>query len=143
MPAARWRSSHANAACLIASDLSDYARKGDLAAPFVRSKKADRAQEKARQLHDWMEQVVAKAPPLSPEARDKIAALLGPVADRSKPPMMRWQLRRYCGDVVEQTADAKYLNPDEAFKDSEQCPACGRKPSIVVDAEPVGLVSSN
>lgn len=58
------------------NDLSDYARKGDLAAPFVRTKRAERAQEQAQHLHDWVEQAVAKTPPLSPEARDKIAALL-------------------------------------------------------------------
>lgn len=52
---------------------------------------------------------------------------------------MRWCLRRYCGDVVEETADEKYLDPDEAFKHSEHCPICGRKPSVIVDAEPIGL----
>jgi hypothetical protein len=90
-----------------------------------------------------VEEAVAKAPTLTPEVRDKIAALLSPVGDRPKPAMMRWRLRRYCGHVVEETADAKYLNSDEAFKVSEQCPECEREPSIALDAEPVGLVSSN
>ena len=125
------------------NDLSGYARRGDLSAPLVRTKKVERAQEQAQRRHDWVEEAVAKAPALSPEIRDKIAALLSPVGDRPKLSMMRWRLRRYCGGMVEESAEAKYLNPDEAFKDSEQCPECGRKPSIVLDAEPVGLVSSN
>jgi hypothetical protein len=52
---------------------------------------------------------------------------------------MRWRLRLVCGAVAEETADDKYLEADEAFEHSEQCPACGRKPSVIVDAEPIGL----
>jgi hypothetical protein len=51
-----------------------------------------------------VDEAVAKTPTLSPEVRDKIAALLSPVGDRPKPSIMRWRLLRYCGDVVEETA---------------------------------------
>lgn len=120
------------------TDLSEYHLTGDLSAPFSRTKKIERAQEQAQKLHDYVQEVVAKAPSIPPDAREQIAALLRPYAKAPKPTQMRWRLRRYCGDVVEESADEKYLDPDEAFKHSEQCPACGRKPSVIVDAEPVG-----
>jgi hypothetical protein len=71
------------------SDLSDYVRKGDLAAPFVRTRKAERAQEQAQDLDNWVQEVVAKALPLSPEARDQIADLLRPYANVPKPAQMK------------------------------------------------------
>ena len=55
------------------TDLSEYQRKGDLASPFNRTKKVERAQEQAQKLHDYVEEIVAKAPPIPPDARDKIA----------------------------------------------------------------------
>lgn len=125
------------------TDLSEYQRKGDLSAPFSTTKKVERAQEHAQKLHDYVQEVVAKAPPIPPDARERIAALLRPYANAPKPAQMRWRLRRHCGDVVEETADEKYLDPDEAFKHSEQCLACGRKPSVIVDAEPIGLVGGS
>jgi hypothetical protein len=69
--------------------------------------------------------------------RERIAALLRPDANAPKPAHMRCRLLRYCGDVVEEAADEKYLDPDEALKSLAQCPACGRKPSVIVDAEPI------
>ncbi len=121
------------------TDLSEYQRKGDLVSPFNRTKKVERAQEQAQKFHDYVEEIVAKAPPIPRDAREQIAALLRPYGNEPKPAQMRWRLRRYCGDMVEETADEKYLDPDEALKHSEQCPACGRKPSVIVDAEPIGL----
>lgn len=116
-----------------------YQRKGDLSAPFNPTKKTERAQQQAQKLHDYVQEIVAKAPPIPPDAREQIAALLRPYGNAPKPTQMRWRLRRYCGDVVEETADEKCLEPDQAFKHLEQCPACGRKPSVIVDAEPIGL----
>lgn len=121
------------------TDLSEYQRKGDLAAPFNRTKRVERAQEQAQKLHDYVEEIVAKAPPIPPDSRDRIAELLRPYASGPKPTQMRWRLRRYCVDVVEETADAKHFDADEAFKHSDRCPACGRKPSVIVDAEPIGI----
>lgn len=122
---------------------SEYQRKGDLASPFNRTKKVERAQEQAQKLHDYVEEIVAKAPPIPPAARDRIVELLRPYANVPKPTPVRWRLRRYCGDVVEETAGEKHLDPDEAFKHSDRCPACGRRPSIIIDAEPIGLVGSD
>lgn len=63
-----------------------------------------------------------------------------PIRQRaSKPAQMRWRLRRCCSDVVEEVANARYLDSDEVFDHPEQCPACGRKPSVIVDAGPIGL----
>lgn len=123
------------------TDLSEYQRKGDLAAPFNRTKNVERAQEQAQKLHDYVEEIVAKAPPIPPDARDKIAELLRPYADVPKPGQMRWRLRRYCGDVVEETADEKHFDSDEAFKHLDRCPGCGRKPAVIVEAEPIGVAS--
>lgn len=125
------------------TDLSVYQRKGDLSAPFNPTKKTERAQGQAQKLHEYVQEIVAKAPPIRPDAGERIAALLRPYGNAPKPTRMRWCLRRYCGDVVEESADEKYLDPDEAFKHSEQCPACGRKPSVIVDAEPIGLAGGD
>jgi hypothetical protein len=38
---------------------------------------------------------------------------------------MRWCLRRYCGDVVEETADEKHLDADEAFEHSDVAQRAG------------------
>lgn len=123
--------------------MSAYQRKGDLPAPFNPTKKIERAQEHAQKLHGFVQEIVAKAPPIPLDAREQIAALLRPYANAPKPAQMRWRLRRYCGDVLEETADETYLDPEEAFKHLEQCPACGRKPSVIVDAEPIGLAGSD
>ncbi|GAB3015446.1 hypothetical protein GCM10011376_05990 [Nocardioides flavus (ex Wang et al. 2016)] len=104
------------------ADLTEYHRKGDLSVPFSPTKKFERAQEQAQKLRDYVQEIVAKAPPIPRDAREQIAALLRPYGNEPKPALMRWRLRRYCGDVVEETADEKYLDPDEAFKHSEQCP---------------------
>jgi hypothetical protein len=103
----------------------------------------ERAQEQAQKFHDYVQEIVAKAPPIPPDAREQIAALLRPYGTAPKPAQVKWRLRRYCGDVVEETADEKYLDPDMAFKHSEQCPACGRKPSVIVEAEPIGLAGGD
>lgn len=121
------------------TDLSEYRRKGDLSAPFSWTKKIERAQAQAERLHEYVQKIVVKAPPIPPDAREQISGLLRLYGNAPRPAQMRWRLRRYCGDVVEETADEKYLDPGEAFKHSEQCPACGRKPSVIVDAEPIGL----
>lgn len=57
------------------TDLSDYQRKGDLWSPFNPTKNVERAHEQAQKLHDYVQEVVAKAPPIPP-AREQIAALL-------------------------------------------------------------------
>lgn len=125
------------------TDLSEYQRTGDLSAPFSPTKAVERSQQQAQKLHDYVEEVVAKAPPIPPDARDEIVESLRPYAKAPKPAQMRWRLRRYCGDVVEEAADEKHHDPDEAFKHSDRCPACGRRPSLIVDAEPIGLVGSD
>lgn len=126
------------------TDLDEYQRKGDLSAPFSPTKMIEQAQEQAQKFHDYVQEIVAKAPPIPPDAHEQIAVLLRrPYGNARKPAQVRWRLRRYCGDVVEETADEKYLDPDEAFKHSEQCPACGRKPSVIVDAEPIGLAGGD
>lgn len=74
------------------TDLSDYQRKGDLWSPFSPTKNVERAHEQAQKLHDYVQEVVAKAPPIPP-AREQIAALLRRYANASKPAQMRWRLR--------------------------------------------------
>lgn len=101
------------------ADLSEYRRKGDLSASFSPTKKIERAQQQAQKFHDCVLEIVAKAPPIPPDAREQIAVLLRSYGSEPKPAQMRWRLWRYCGDVVEETADEKYLDPDEAFKHSE------------------------
>ena len=110
--------------------LSQYIRKGKLSVPFAPTEKAERALEQAQRLHDYVQEVVAKASPLSPELGVEIAEILRPAVDRRRPSVMRWRAWRFCGDVVEQEA-------------AERCPACGMDPARIVGAEPIELVGSD
>lgn len=63
---------------------------GDLSASFSATKKIEQAQEQAQNLHDYVHEIVAKAPPPIPsDAREQIAALLRPYGIEPDPAQMR------------------------------------------------------
>lgn len=77
------------------------------------------------------------SPPLSPRQIERIGRIL----DRPKQPheLMRWQLRLYCGHVVERRAHYTHKTLHAAFTGSVDCPECGRDPATIIDGEAMGL----
>lgn len=54
--------------------------------------------------------------------------------------LMRWQLRLFCGHVIERSAHREHTTVGRAFTLSA-CPECGLDPATIVAARPVGPVS--
>lgn len=85
-------------------------------------------------------------PSLGTATPKPVAANLARVAEqlRDRPPtpghqLMRWQLRLFCGHVIERTAHREHTTVARAFI-SSPCPECGRDPATIVAARPVGMV---
>ena len=98
-----------------------------------------RRQEVAVRIASWVRNQVAKAPPLSPESRERIQELLGD----SKPgqAQMSWRVRLYCGHVQLITRPRGCSRPDDGIAGEEACGDCGLDPAIIVAYEPVETVS--
>lgn len=80
-------------------------------------------------------------PPLSPEKREELARVLGPMLKTRPEELMRWRLRLFCGHTIERTAHRSYTDASRAFTGSStSCSECGLDPAVIVDARAIGLV---
>jgi hypothetical protein len=75
-----------------------------------------------------------------------VAADVGRVArmllDQPRTPdhdLMRWQVRLFCGHVVERTAHKNHKTVRSAFTIGAACPECGLDPASIIAARPLGL----
>jgi hypothetical protein len=89
-------------------------------------------QREAEQSREWVLREVAKAPPLTEEQREKVAALLRGI--EGSPDRRPWQLRLYCGHVV--VRDAAASNDDPFGESYLPCTVCGRDPAAVIASRP-------
>jgi hypothetical protein len=77
------------------------------------------------------------APPLSPSQIKQIGRILG----NPTPPhmLMRWQLRLYCGHVIEKRAHYTHKTLHAAFTGMIACSECSLNPATIVDGAAIGL----
>ena len=103
-----------------------------------------------RRDHHWQRTLVeikeqharrlaAKAPPMSEETVERIAALLSyPTPDTQ---IMRWRVRLSCGHIIEARRNCDMQRPADHGCNSQLCPECGMDPAAIVAYEPLGLVA--
>ncbi|MDF2272010.1 hypothetical protein P2Q00_42360 [Streptomyces coacervatus] len=117
----------------------EYLRHGVPLADYQLTKADHRRQHEAVQVHEWVQRQLAKAPTWSEEQRKKMRQLLGPPT----PPweLQRWQLRLYCGHVIEAIRIQNSPRPDGGVCDKERCSECGLDPAVIVAFEPLGPVA--
>lgn len=114
----------------------EYLRHGVPLADYQLTKADRRRQDEAAQVHEWVQRQLAKAPPWSEERWERMRQLLGPPVPLWE--LQRWQLRLYCGHVVEVTRSSERPRPDGGVCDKERCPECGLDPAVIVAFEPLG-----
>lgn len=121
-------------------DIADYETRGDLDAPFVLTKKAERAQQEREQIRAHAKELVDQLPPLSAGQCEQIGRILS-TAPRAE--QMTWRLRLFCGHTVVRSAHASHRTIHGAFMGGVSCPECGLDPATIIDGEAIGLVESS
>lgn len=126
----------------------DYESCGLPLADYQLTRSDHRQQEQSEDIERWVKKVLAEkeaeeqADPVLEEGRRKAAEralemLLGHKNPESD--IMRWRVRLYCGHIVETRRHRENGNPTLHGSSSMRCPECGKKPSVIVAFEPIGL----
>lgn len=123
-------------------DLTGYEHLGDPDAEHVLERRDHRRQQFFVEMAEAAKRAVAKMPPLKPEQIANLRAIFLTTAQQSDTELMRWQLRLYCGDVVERTAHRSYKTVQQAFTGSSRCPKCGLSPAMIIAAKPLGTAGT-
>lgn len=120
-------------------DLTGYEHLGDTDDPAPPTKKQERAQRERLHMREWARKQAATAPPLRPEQVEGLRRILAGVRERQPHELMRWQLKLFCGHVVEKHAHVSHRSASAAFTGSTGCPDCGLAPATILAARPLGL----
>jgi hypothetical protein len=90
-------------------------------------------------IASWVQNQVAKAPPLSPGPWERIQELLGtPTPSQAQE---SWRVRLYCGRDLLITRPHGCPRPDDGLAVEETCGDCGLDPAVIVAYGPVATDS--
>lgn len=120
-------------------DLTAYEYLGEPDDKAPPTKKQVRAQRERLAMREWAREQAAAAPPLRLEQVEGLRRILAGVRERQPHELMRWQLRLFCGHVVEKHAQIAHRSTAAAFTGSTSCSECGLDPATILAARPLGL----
>ncbi|WP_139140973.1 hypothetical protein [Streptomyces oceani] len=119
---------------------TQYQSSGSPLNSYELSRSDHRRQRDVENMHRWVEEQLAKAPPFSEEQAERLREMFRLDEPRQPWRYMRWRVRLYCGHVVEVERPRAWERPDGQTSDHEQCTECGKEPAIIVAFEPIAPV---
>lgn len=105
---------------------------------YVLTRKDARNLAAFQRMKEYVRQVVADAPPMSPETWERVEAVFS--APTPPTSLMRWKVKLSCGHINEAIRHISFSQPTMAGSSSGQCTTCNEE-GLIVAYEPIGPVA--